>query len=66
MRHLGKLDVATGFEKSPKVQYISQSGHTEDNSCQREKTNRQIEKRQTQISDIKGIKCDCLFIVEIV
>ena len=28
MRHLGKLDVATGFEKSPKVQYISQSGHT--------------------------------------
>ena len=27
-RNLGKLIVANGFEKLPKVQYIAQSGHT--------------------------------------
>ena len=26
--NLGKIIVATGFEKLPKVEYISQSGHT--------------------------------------
>ena len=26
--YLGKLIVATGFEKLPKVQYITKSGHT--------------------------------------
>ena len=28
VRDLGKLIVAKGFEKLPKVQYIAQSGHT--------------------------------------
>ena len=27
--HLGKIIVATGFEKLPKVQQIAQSGHTQ-------------------------------------
>ena len=27
-RNLGKIIVATGFEKFPKVKYIAQSGHT--------------------------------------
>ena len=29
MVDLGKLIVATGFEKLPKIQYIAQSGHTD-------------------------------------
>ena len=30
MGDLGKIIVATGFEKLPKVKLIAQSGHTED------------------------------------
>ena len=32
MGNLGKIIVATGFEKLPKVQYIAQSGHTGSNT----------------------------------
>ena len=31
VRDLGKLIVATGLEKTPKVQIIAQSGHTDSN-----------------------------------
>ena len=31
MGHLGKIIVAKGFEKLPKVQQIAQSGHTAQN-----------------------------------
>ena len=33
MGDLGKLIVAKGFEKLPKVQYIAQSGHTAYSKC---------------------------------